>query len=219
MAAPIAATSVWLDWAVAWHALNDAECSGDIHLVVPHSRGVIVGVADGLGHGPEAALAARKAALVCELNAERTLTELMTLCHEALRHTRGAVLSLASFQPAAGMIDRLGVGNVEGILIRAPTAEDSRGPGLTAGKGKVAYESLRLHGGVVGYQIPTLRPSTFAIRGGDVVILATDGVRSGFGRAGSGISGCQEMADTILSEYSRLSDDALVLVIRYLGRS
>jgi surface antigen len=180
---------------------------------------VLVGVADGLGHGPEAAVAARAAALVCEAHAESTLTELMTLCHEALRRTRGAALSLASFDPAAGVIDWVGVGNVEGVLIRASTAADTQDPHLTVGNGKVAYESFRLHGGVVGYQIPTLRPSTFAIRGGDVVIIATDGISSGFCRTAPGTLGCQELADMILSGYNRLSDDALVLVIRYHGQS
>ncbi len=77
--AAIEACPEWLDWAVASHALNGAEHSGDIHVVMPHSRGVLLGVADGLGHGPEAAGAASAAAHVCKRYAERTVTELLML--------------------------------------------------------------------------------------------------------------------------------------------
>jgi hypothetical protein len=144
----------------------------------------------------------------------------MMLCHEALRHTRGAVLSLASFRPATETIDWLGVGNVEGVLIRAPNIESSPdGQKVSLEQDRFAHESLRLHGGVIGYQIPRLHPSELKIRRGDVIILATDGLDSGFSRICPGTLGCQALADEILFKHERLSDDSLVLVARYLGAS
>ena len=47
----------------------------------------------------------------------------------------------------------LGVGNVDGFLLRADNQT------------KPAHESLFLRGGVVGYQLPSLRPSTLLLTG------------------------------------------------------
>ena len=48
-----------IEWSVAVRSL-DSE-SGDQYVVTPRSDGVLVGVVDGLGHGPEAAVAAKNA--------------------------------------------------------------------------------------------------------------------------------------------------------------
>src|SRR5437870_835920 len=71
--------------------------SGDIHVVSPFPEGVLVGVIDGLGHGAEAALAACAAADVLKACAGEPVKALIQRCHESLRQTRGAVMSLASF--------------------------------------------------------------------------------------------------------------------------
>ena len=59
----------------------------------------------------------------------------------------------------------LGVGNVEGVLIRADT------------RATPAAESVLLRGGVVGYQLPALQASVVPVSRGDLLILATDGIR------------------------------------------
>src|SRR5437867_365164 len=46
-------------WAVATLALEGERESGDLHLVQPVTDGVLIAVVDGLGHGEEAAAAAR----------------------------------------------------------------------------------------------------------------------------------------------------------------
>jgi negative regulator of sigma-B (phosphoserine phosphatase) len=71
---------------------------------------------------------------------------------------------------------------------------------------------------VVGYQLPSLRPSTTRVESGDTLILTTDGIESGFRRQlSSGPPSPQQLADRILAEHRRESDDALVVVARYLG--
>ncbi|HEX2234619.1 MAG TPA: SpoIIE family protein phosphatase, partial [Thermoleophilaceae bacterium] len=157
-----------LEVGAASAALHGENVSGDQQVVVPFTGGVLVGAVDGLGHGDEAAQAAHRAVSVLEEDAAAPLTTLFERCHSRLARTRGVVMSLASFNVAEHRLTWLGVGNVEGTLLRA----DSETPWPT--------ESILLLGGVVGFQLPSLRPSTTQVRHGDTVILTTDGIESGF---------------------------------------
>ncbi len=190
-------------WGLAGSALEGE--SGDLHVVAGFPHGVLVAVIDGLGHGPEAATAAKEAAWILESQPGEPIPDLVQRCHEGLRRTRGAVMSLASFNSQGSSMTWMGVGNVEGILLRA---------GLAA---QPARESISLRGGVVGYQLPALRPSAVPISPGDTLILASDGIRSAF-LSGLRIQGSpQQIAEAILARYARGTDDALVLVARYEG--
>jgi serine/threonine protein phosphatase PrpC len=71
---------------------------------------------------------------------------------------------------------------------------------------------------VVGYHLPTLRPDTLAISQGDVLVFATDGLRSNFTEDLFLDGSPQEIADHVMARHRRGSDDALVLVVRYDGR-
>ena len=78
-------------------------------------------------------------------------------------------------------------------------------------------DSILLLGGVVGFQLPPLRPSTTFVQPGDLLILATDGIVGDYLSGLDPAAGPKALADSILAEYRRGSDDALVLVARYLG--
>lgn len=194
-----------VDWAVATLALEGETESGDLHVVLPFDDGVLVAAIDGLGHGPEAAIAARNAAETLERSPERPVMELLTRCHESMRGTRGAVITLASFHVARGTMSWLGVGNIEGTLLRADPA------------GGRARESVMLVGGVPGHQLPSLRPNELPVSPGDTLVLSTDGVRGGYLDVMDATVSPQEIADHLLAEYGKGTDDALVLVARYVG--
>jgi serine phosphatase RsbU (regulator of sigma subunit) len=191
-----------LDWAWAGAALEGD--SGDVHLVAEFTGGVLVGVIDGLGHGLEAAVAAREAARVLAATPGEPLDALVERCHEALRRTRGAVMSLASFD-ARGSMTWAGVGNVDAILLRGGAAAGAR------------REAIAPRGGIVGYQLPSLRPAVLPVAAGDLLVMATDGVHSGFAEALRVDAPPRELAEGILARHGRGSDDALVLVARWLG--
>jgi serine/threonine protein phosphatase PrpC len=192
-----------VDWAVSGRALQGELESGDAHLVATLPGGALVAVVDGLGHGPEAAQAARHAVATMRADPGKPVADILLACHQQLRKTRGAVISLASFQP--GIMTWLGVGNVEGLLFSA---------GQT---GATVRESLLLRSGVVGYQIPSLRPASLRIQSGDMLVLATDGISTRFGDHVPLARRPQEVADEILRRYGKETDDALVLVARYTG--
>ena len=98
-----------VDWAVATLALEGEHESGDLHVVAPFDGGALVAAIDGLGHGPEAAAAARRAAEALVRHSGQPAIELFDRCHENLRGTRGAVITLASFNGASGTMSWAGV--------------------------------------------------------------------------------------------------------------
>jgi phosphoserine phosphatase RsbX len=187
--------------AVRGRALPGESESGDLDVFVEFTGGTLVGAIDGLGHGEEAAAAARAAAAVCRGHAAASLTELVQLCHLELRNTRGAVLSLASFRDADATMSWLGVGNVEGVLFRADA--DAKRP----------REELICRPGIVGYGMPPLREHVLPVHAGDVLVFATDGINSGFFAVQSPTRRTPgDVADEILRSYAKENDDALVVV-------
>jgi negative regulator of sigma-B (phosphoserine phosphatase) len=194
-----------IEWAVAELAQQGQSESGDRHLVLPTPDGGLVAVVDGLGHGAEAASAAKVAVRALERGGDRPLAQLFRDCHQSLIGTRGAVISAASFSVPDQTMTWLGVGNVEGRLLRAPV---SGGP---------PPDALLVRGGVVGAHLPPLGARIVRIRRGDMLIIATDGIRSEFLDALLPYQEPQALADHVLARWGTQADDALVLVVRYLG--
>lgn len=196
-----------IEWGVAVQAFSKQPESGDGYLVESYPRGVLVAVVDGLGHGPRAAVVAKTAVAALEGHAHETVDLLIKRCHQELLGTRGAVMSLAAFSARDEAMTWVGVGNVAGLLLRADQ------------KAARPREALLSRGGVVGYHLPSLYPAVLSIYPGDTLVFATDGLRSGF--TGGVVLGDspQEIADHLLETYGRSTDDALVLVARYVGES
>ena len=194
-----------VEYGVANFILTGHEESGDRHLVCCGRYGILIAAVDGLGHGEEASNAAKVAISTLRRHAEEPVISLVERCHEGLRLTRGAVLSLASINPEHSMMTWLGVGNVQGVLMRAGSQ-----------KGNV-QEVLLLRGGVVGSQLPSLQAAVLPIARGDTVVFVTDGIGSEFAESLSALESPQRAADKILREHGRGNDDALVLVARLTG--
>jgi len=176
--------------------------SGDRAVVVDAAGGKLLVAIDGLGHGPAAADAAEVAARVIEGRPEEPFPELFRRCHQALDKTRGVVMTAARVD-GHGALEWVGVGNVEARLLRTGA--------------HAATESPVLFGGVLGHQFRHVRPSRVALERGDVLLMATDGVRADFSTGVSVMGSPQAIADRILEQSARGHDDALVIAARYLG--
>lgn len=101
--------------AVSVPKLGEDVC-GDSWSASVGSEGTTLMVADGLGHGPEAAEAAVEAVrLFHRFNGHRAPV-LLDYIHGGLRATRGAAVSVARFQPGSGKVIYSGVGNVAGVI-------------------------------------------------------------------------------------------------------
>jgi negative regulator of sigma-B (phosphoserine phosphatase) len=194
-----------VEYGVAKSILPGQGESGDRHLVCCRGDGILIAAIDGIGHGEEAANAAEAAIAILKASPDEPVISLLERCHEGLRWTRGVVLSLASIDPKHGMMTWIGVGNVQGVLMRAG-----------AQKGSVE-EVLLLRGGVVGSQLPALQAAVLPIAKGDTLVFVTDGIRSEFAEGLSALESPQRAADKILKQHGRGNDDALVLVVRVIG--
>lgn len=193
-----------IEWAVAQRTLPGESVSGDRHVVLEHRRGVTLAVIDGIGHGQEAAKAAELAADTLQRLPESTPLVHLNCCHLALTNTRGAVMTLAEFNLRDHTLTLCGVGNVAATLFRA-----------VSGNGVPPQESALLRGGVVGDQLPAPYASVIPVLPGDVLVLASDGVRADFPRELAWRSHLQHLADQILASNFKGNDDALVLIARY----
>jgi len=197
----------FIEWGVASQPIPGQTISGDLHLVKTFGHGALAAVVDGLGHGDEATAAARVAVAVLGENVDQSVITLVKRCHDALIKTRGAVMTVASFNVLDSSVSWLSVGNVEGFFMRSDT------------KATPPSESAFLRGGVVGYQLPALRASVIAVSPGDVLVLASDGIRSGFEQCVIPTDTPQQIADRVMGQHFKGNDDALVLVVRFLGTS
>jgi hypothetical protein len=200
-----------LEWGVA-SAVHRAEReSGDSCVVRTLADGILIAVIDGLGHGSEAARAAHRAREVIERAQDRDLRTIVRACHDHLRDTRGVVIGLAALDPTADSLTWLGVGNVAGHVLRAERAEQAE-------RSWLRREELLVRGGTVGGRLPALAPIVRAVHPGDLIVLATDGLRAGFTHRIWIGDALQGIADEILASHHRADDDALVFVGRYVGR-
>jgi phosphoserine phosphatase RsbX len=194
-----------IECAVATAALSGQAETGDRHLVRKVPSGLLLAVVDGAGHGAEAAAVAMTAIATLERHAHEPPVALVRRCHERLVGTRGVVLSLALIRPIDKTLTWLGVGNVEALLLRSrPGAGNSDG-------------ALLLRRGLVGVRLPDLQEAVLQLQKGDTLVFATDGVRDDFASAIRRGDPPQKIAEAILAEHRKGTDDALVLVGRVTG--
>lgn len=192
-------------WGMVSRPLAGQSESGDGCVVKCLEEGVLVAVVDALGHGHDAANAARVAVSTLEQFAHEAPESLFRRCDELMRGTRGAAMSVAAFDRQRRTMTWLGVGNVSGALVRADPGARPR------------VRQLMVYGGVVGFQLPALHSSVMPVAAGDTLVLATDGVRTDFTESLAEMAGPQPLAERILQDYATQNDDALVLVFPCSG--
>jgi anti-sigma regulatory factor (Ser/Thr protein kinase) len=157
-------------------------------------------VADGLGHGPEAAEAAVEAVrLFHRFNGHRA-PALLEYIHGGLRATRGAAVSIARFQPATGKIVYSGIGNVAGVI--ASNGELKR---MVSMPGTAGHNARKIQ----GFEYP------FA---SGLVILYSDGIASSWTLERYPNLAARHptlIAAVLYRDLTRHRDDATVLVAKW----
>jgi negative regulator of sigma-B (phosphoserine phosphatase) len=194
-----------LERGVAGAAFEGEERSGDLAVFAGYAGGALVAVLDGLGHGDPAADASAIAADVIHRNRSAPPAELLQRCHKALHRTRGVVMTLAWFDLDRHEMSWAGVGNVEARLVRGAATYGDR------------HDSALVLGGVVGYNLPAIRPSTIDLLPGDAVAFATDGIEADYSVSLAPGVPAQKLAERIHERHGKGTDDALAVVVRYVG--
>jgi len=193
-----------MSWGVAEAPFPNERESGDQYVFQPSAGGILIAAIDGTGHGTEAAAAAKIAAHTLQAFAVESPIALVLRCHEQLRLTRGAIMTLAFAHLADHTLTWLAVGNVEAVLFHT-------------GRVDRTSERVLLRAGVVGYRLPALRTDVIPLETFDTLVMATDGINPDFADDLALEGSPQQIADSILAKHRRETDDALVVVAQYLG--
>jgi anti-sigma regulatory factor (Ser/Thr protein kinase) len=161
-------------------------------------------VADGSGHGVEAAHAAEiairifsEASPAGEIGAGVRLLERI---HKALAPTRGAAVALAAIDDEAGLVRFVGIGNIAGTLV-------------TNGQSR----HMVSHNGTAGHVAPRIREFTYPFTGTPLVILHSDGLGTKWALDDyPGLAACHPslIAAILYRDHRRERDDATVVALR-----
>ena len=173
------------------------DCWGAVGLP---NVGHAVMVADGLGHGPAAALASAQAARIFAQNAAERPSVIMQAIHNGLRSTRGAAVAVARVDTGRNLVSFAGIGNISGTLLTGSTAR-----------------RMVSHNGTAGHFSPRIREFEYPLPAEErsLLILHSDGIGSGWDlRKYPGLAGGHPTmtAAILYRDFFRGRDDATVLV-------
>jgi anti-sigma regulatory factor (Ser/Thr protein kinase) len=178
------------------------EVCGDHWGIADVDGRISVLVVDGLGHGPQAAEAAREALRVFGETSSRDPGEIIQAAHTALRATRGAAVAIARIDPERGELRYAGVGNIAGAIL---------------GGGDGRSTSMVSRNGIVGHTIRKVQEFNYAWARGSVLVMHSDGLGSqwqlgsypGLAHRHPGL-----VAGVLYRDFKRGRDDVTVVVVR-----
>ncbi|HEX5746487.1 MAG TPA: ATP-binding SpoIIE family protein phosphatase [Archangium sp.] len=179
------------------------EVCGDSWAVDTQADRCLFLVADGLGHGPEAARASRAAVVSFLEQGSLELVELLRGAHQELRSTRGAAVSFASVDGA--QLHYAGVGNISGAVV-SPEGTIQR---------------LVSMNGTLGHQAPRMQQFSYPWKAGATLVMCSDGLATQWrvdGYPGLLAHHPSLLAGVLYRDFARGRDDATVLVAREASR-
>jgi anti-sigma regulatory factor (Ser/Thr protein kinase) len=180
--------------------LAGEEACGDGWAVTCDPDGATLLGVDGLGHGPEAAKAAAGAIHALEKRPAAPPGEVVQTAHTLLRLTRGAALSVARIDYAAGELRFAGIGNVSALV------HDGTG-----------RRALVAHNGIVGHNMRKVQEFTVPFPPGALCVMHSDGIHTQWDLAaypGLHVRAPVLVAAVLMRDFIRRRDDAMVLVAR-----
>jgi anti-sigma regulatory factor (Ser/Thr protein kinase) len=158
-------------------------------------------VADGLGHGTEAARASHAALRVLQSRSDEDPSQIIEACHRALAPTRGAAVAVGTLIPGEEKGSFAGVGN---IACRVEIGETRR--------------QLVSHNGTLGHNMRRVQQFDFVLPPAALLIFHSDGLATHWNLADyPGLAGRHPgvIAGVLCRDHERGRDDVTVLVIRH----
>lgn len=199
---PIAKAAVPRFGSVAVPMWGESVC-GDAAAWRTDEEGWTVLVADGLGHGPNAAQASHEAVRLFHACRDTRPGEILAAIHAGMRHTRGGAVSVARYERSRGVLVFTGVGNVAGAIVAR--GETKRTISLAGTAGHVARR-------IQEFEYPFSPDGLF--------VMCSDGIATGWTLDPyPGLSEAHPslIAGVIYRDFTRTRDDATVLVVRGAG--
>lgn len=186
-------------------APGETEC-GDAWALWAAGELTSVFLADGLGHGREAAVASNAAVAAFLRNAERGADDVIDSVHAALKGTRGAAVAIAEMDRRRGVLTFCGLGNISGVVIRPDGTE----------------QHMVSLSGIAGHIARRLQRFTHPWGAGELLVMHSDGIGThwsltqypGLARRQPGA-----IAGVLARDHRRGPDDATVVVARHGGET
>jgi anti-sigma regulatory factor (Ser/Thr protein kinase) len=174
---------------------------GDSRGVLEAGDGVAAMVADGLGHGAAANLAAEEARRLFSVGFPASAAAAVEKIHAGLRATRGAAVGVVVLDLAASRATFCGVGNIAGLVV--------------AGGNLRRFVSMN---GIAGHAVRRIQEFVYPCEGpGLLVVLHSDGLSSNWTLdryPGLAAHHPSLIAAVLYRDAGRKRDDATVLVIK-----
>ena len=181
-------------------AMNgETECGDAWSASFTPNRSVYI-VADGLGHGPWAAEAARQAIRVFQEAPHLPPVQILTEAHLALAKTRGAAVSVAEILHDKSVVNYAGVGNVAAAIY-----DESK------------TRSLVSMNGTLGHSIGRIQSFAYPWQKTSALIMHSDGLATRWSLdqyPGLATRHPALLAGVLYRDFSRRRDDVTVLISR-----
>lgn len=164
------------------------------------SDGIKVLLADGLGHGHDAADAAKEAVAAFHRRADLSPGDLLATLHDALKKTRGAVAAIADIRPVERTLTFAGIGNISAVVLSGGTSR-----------------SLVSHNGTLGMVTARIQEFRVDWPADGVLVLHSDGLQSRWdlsSYAGLIARHPAVIGAALLRDFRRQRDDASVVVVK-----
>ncbi|MCP3723625.1 SpoIIE family protein phosphatase [Paraburkholderia sp. CNPSo 3272] len=200
------------------------EVCGDGWQAQADQSGLTLALADGLGHGAQAHVAAVAALDVLRRRAGLAPAALMELSHAALRHTRGAALALVRIDLVRGALAFCGTGNISAVAYgagrpidkRASAGHAQRPAGAGAPPARECYQ-LVSRNGIVGHTMRGIQEFELTWNENALLVLHSDGIGTRWDLAawpGLANQPAAMIAAVLYRDFARRRDDATVVVVR-----
>ncbi|MBB3226497.1 anti-sigma regulatory factor (Ser/Thr protein kinase) [Luteibacter sp. Sphag1AF] len=180
-------------------SLHDDPACGDSWALTCNGDALACMVVDGLGHGPDAQVAAHAAIAAFLASPFGDPSETLADAHSAMTGTRGGAVAIARHERQNGRLRFSGIGNISATLL---------GPDSSRG--------LASHPGIVGVQFRRAHTFDFPQSGGQLLVMHSDGLQSRWRL--TDYPGLWHRHPAVISavlhrDFSRGRDDVTVLVI------
>jgi anti-sigma regulatory factor (Ser/Thr protein kinase) len=185
--------------AVSLAMTGETQCGDAWSVDFTPQRSIYI-VADGLGHGPFAAEAAREAVRVFEEAPHLPPVRILTDAHLALAKTRGAAVSIAEILHDKAVIHYAGVGNVAGVIYHQ-------------GKSR----SMVSMNGTLGHSLGRIQHFSYPWEKTSALIMHSDGLATRWNMdqyPGLGNRHPALLAGVLYRDFCRRRDDVTILVSR-----
>jgi len=189
-----------LDLSVFSRPLPGQRYNGDAYFVKRYEDKVMFAVIDGLGHGQDAHEAAQDAVDCLENFYRRPIAEIFQLCHQRLKRTRGAAMSLCRINLKDRVMTHAGIGNVN---TRVYSSEAAPAPFCI--------------NGTLGVAMRTVKVDDYPLPENSTIIMFSDGVSGRFTPENlRGFWGLkpQGLAKQIMDNHAKDNDDVTIIVGR-----